>query len=192
MDDHLLPARAAAARLGVKPATLYAYVSRGRLEARTRPGHRGSWFDPVELDAVAGRSRAPAERRPDLRVTSAITRIDGGRYWYRGVSPDALAASRSFEAVVEWLWTGVEPPEPAPWDADASAAARARDAVALLPRAASPTDRLRVVIAVLAAADPLRADLRPAGARATARRLMATAVAALARRRGGSIAAQVA
>jgi hypothetical protein len=52
----------------IKRATLYAYVSRGLLTAHTRRGHRGSWFDPLELDALVRRARGPAERLPDVRA----------------------------------------------------------------------------------------------------------------------------
>ena len=64
--------------------------TRGRLRALRQPGHRGSFFDPVELDALARRARAPAERRPDLHVRSAVTLIERGRYWYRGHDPARL------------------------------------------------------------------------------------------------------
>jgi citrate synthase len=188
----LIASTTAAARLGVKRETLYAYVSRGQLQAFSVPGHRGSWFDPLQLDALAGRARHPAEQRPALRVPSAITLVDGTRYWYRGRDPFALAASRSYEAVAEWLWHGEDVPAPPPWSVDADAVAHARRASDALPTSAAATDRLRVVIGVLGALDPLRGDLRPAGAIATARRVIANTVAALARRPRGSIAAQVA
>lgn len=187
----LLPAATAAARLGVKRATLYAYVSRGRLQAYRLPGRPGTWFDPVQLDALGRQARRPQARRPDLRVTSAITAIDGGQYWYRGLDPQMLARSRSCEQVAEWLWQGVEVETPV-WPIDETAVVEARAVHATLPAAASATDRLRVVIAVLGVLDPLRFDRRPAGAVATARRLLASATATVARRRGGSIAAQVA
>lgn len=182
----------AATRAGIKRATLYAYVSRGFLTAHTRSGQRGSWFDPVELDALVRRARGPAERAPDLRVTSAITLIERGQYWYRGHSPAALAATRPFEGVAEWLWTGQEAGHVPPWPGDASATDAARRAQDLLPKTASSIDRVRVVVAVLGTADALRFDLRPEGALATARRLVATTVAALARRPRGSVAHQVA
>lgn len=179
MDRHLLPAAPAAARVGVKRATLYAYVSRGRLTAFTVPGRRGSWFDPVQLDALARHARRPEERRPDLHLPSAITLIERGRYWYRGEDPEALAAAHQYEAVAEFLWTGEMPDAPPAWPVDARAVSHARRAQAALPGTASVSDRLRVVVAVLGARDALRFDLRPAGACATARRLMAAAVAAL-------------
>lgn len=179
VDTHLLPAAAAATRVGVKRATLYAYVSRGRLTAFTVPGRRGSWFDPVQLDALTRQARRPEERRPDLRIASAVTLIERGHYWYRGRSPVALAAAHPYEAVAEFLWTGAMPGGVPPWPADARAVARARRALAALPPGATMPDRLRVAVATLGACDPLRFDLRPAGALASARRLMAGTIAAL-------------
>lgn len=186
----LLSAAAAATRLGIKPATLYAYVSRGRLTAFTRPDRRGSWFDPEQLEALARRARDPAERRPDVRIASAITLIERGGYWYRGLDPAALGNRLSFEQVAECLWTGHE--RAASWRADPRATARTRRGVASLPVHATPTDRLRVVVSLLAAADPWRSDLRPEGALATARRLMADTVAALSPARHGTFADRVA
>lgn len=185
-------AATAAARLGVKRATLYAYVSRGRLEAYSLPGQRGSWFDPLQLDGLTRRARQPEARRPDLRVTSAVTAIEHGRCFYRGLAPETLAASHPFEAVAEWLWHGTMPSGGPTWPVDGAALREARVVQATLPAAASATDRLRVVVAVLGVLDPLRFDRRPAGAVATARRLVATTLATMARRRGDSIAAQVA
>lgn len=188
----LLPAAAAAARLGVKRATLYAYVSRGLLRAHALPGRRGSWFDPVQLDALGTRARAPGERRPDLRITSRLTLVERGQYWYRGRSPVALAAAWPFEQVAEFLWneasTGVHPT----WTADRDAVRKATRVAAEVPAGASATDVLRIAIGVLGVADPLRVDLRPSGAIATARRLTASALAAVSGRTRGPAAAQVA
>jgi citrate synthase len=188
----LVSAAVAASRLGVKRATLYAYVSRGRLEAHALPGRRGSWFDPVQLDALTRQARHPQERRPDLRVMSAITAIERGRYWYRGLAPELLARTHAFEPVAEWLWRGVDLVAAPAWPVDERAVAAARVVHDTLPRAASATDRLRVVVGVLGVLDPLRFDLRPAGATASARRLVAAAMATVAHRRGGTIASQVA
>jgi citrate synthase len=192
MSDRFLPSAAAAARIGVKRATLYAYVSRGLLRAQTLAGHRGSWFDPVELDRLARRARGPAERPPDLRITSAITLIERGRYWYRGIAPEALAARHSFEGVAELLWTGDDLQAPVRWPRSEEGVDQARQAQELLPSHATATDRVRVIVAMLGAADPLRYDLRPAGALATARRLVGTTVATLTGRRRGHVADQVA
>src|SRR5918999_2378383 len=105
----------AAARLGVKPATLYAYVSRGLLSRERSPDGRTSTFDPAEIDRLARPGRARRGRRPasDLVVPSALTAIDQGLPWYRGMAVTDLAATRTFEEVAEWLWTGQLPDPPA-------------------------------------------------------------------------------
>src|SRR4051794_41206823 len=47
----------AARRLGVKPETLYAYVSRGMLTRHAAPGGRRSLFARAEVERLAGRTR---------------------------------------------------------------------------------------------------------------------------------------
>lgn len=63
-----LSTRETAERLGVKPETVYAYVSRGQLSSSRAPGGRGSTFDAAEVDALARRTgrRTPP---PPLPVT---------------------------------------------------------------------------------------------------------------------------
>lgn len=58
-----LSTREAAALLGVKPATVYAYVSRGQLTSRRDAVGRGSTFDAREVEALARRSRREAAAR---------------------------------------------------------------------------------------------------------------------------------
>src|ERR1700720_1852778 len=57
-----MTATEAARRLGVKPATLYAYVSRGVLSRDKAADGRASLFDPDEVERLArrGRPRWPA------------------------------------------------------------------------------------------------------------------------------------
>ena len=59
-----LSTREAADRLGVKPETVYAYVSRGQLTSRREPGGRGSTFDAKEVEALARARRTAANRPP--------------------------------------------------------------------------------------------------------------------------------
>ena len=57
-----ITAEAAAQRLGIKRATLYAYVSRGLLESHPDPARRGSLFDLDEIDGLStypGRAGSP-------------------------------------------------------------------------------------------------------------------------------------
>src|SRR4029450_3843372 len=110
-SERRLSTTEAAERLGVKPAPLSAYVSRGLLGRQRSPDGRTSTFDPAEIDRLARPGRARRGRRPatDLVVPSAITAIDQGRPWYRGVAVTDLAATRTFEEVAEWLWTAQFP-----------------------------------------------------------------------------------
>jgi citrate synthase len=187
----------AAERLGVKPATLYAYVSRGLLTRERAPDGRTSTFDPAEIDRLARPGRPRRGRRPatDLVLPSALTTIAHGIPWYRGLPVPDLAGSRSFEEVAGWLWTG-RLPAPAPaWRAGAAALKAGRRAQAALPPAALPLERIRVIAAALAAGDELRLELHPAAVTAAGRALIAGLVDCLPRPgaapRGSSIAARL-
>ncbi|HEX7094644.1 MAG TPA: helix-turn-helix domain-containing protein, partial [Acidimicrobiales bacterium] len=67
-----ISAAEAAARLGVKRETLYAYVSRGLLESRRLDG-KTSTFDPAEVDALRRRRARQKAGRLDTTIVSAIT-----------------------------------------------------------------------------------------------------------------------
>ena len=56
-SEQRLTTKEAAELLGVKPETVYAYVSRGQLSSRRVPGGRGSTFDAKEVEALARRNR---------------------------------------------------------------------------------------------------------------------------------------
>lgn len=168
-----LTAAEAAARLGVKPATLYAYVSRGLLGRERSPGRRTSTFDPAEVERLTRRSGRRG-RRPagELVVESALTAIEGGALWYRGLPVTELAATRTFEEVAEWLWRG-RFPGPTRWRAGPAALAAGRRAQAALPEGALPLERLQVIAAALAAGDDLRLELHPDAVAAAGRALIA-------------------
>jgi citrate synthase len=172
-----LTAAQAARRLGVKPATLYAYVSRGVLHRDRAADGRASLFDSEEVERLARRGRP---RRPagvvDITVESAITEITGDRLRYRGLDAIRLATSRTFEDVAELLWTG-EFPAPsrtrAPWQATPAALAAGRAAQAALPAGTLPLERFQVIVPAMAATDPLRLQLDPAAVVAAGRSIIA-------------------
>ncbi|WP_405543179.1 citrate synthase [Streptomyces phaeochromogenes] len=172
----------AAELLGVKPETVYAYVSRGQLSSRRSTGGRGSTFDSKEVEALARRNRRePAESSPaagTLSVRTRITLIDKDRYYFRGVDATELATRHSYEEVAEWLWTGVLRPG-VTFTAPEASVAVARRAVDALPEHTGPTDRLRVAAIAAATADPLRFDLSEQAVLGTARTLIPTLVDAL-------------
>ena len=172
-----LTAAQAAQRLGVKPATLYAYVSRGVLRRDRASDGRGSLFDAEEVERLArrGRPRRPAGAA-DITVESAITEITGDRLRYRGLDVIRLATSRTFEDVAELLWTGEFPAlaqAPAPWQATPAAVAAGRAAQAALPAGTLPLERFQVIVPVMAATDSLRLQLDRPAVLAAARNLIA-------------------
>ena len=167
MADYLTAVEAAR-RLGVKPATLYAYVSRGVLSRVRAPDGRTSLFGAEEVEQLARRGRP---RRPagvaDITVESAITEITGDSLRFRGLDATRLAVSRTFEEVAELLWTGEFPSRresgQEPWRARPAALAAGRAAQAALPAGTLPLERLQVIVPAMAATDPLRLQLdRPA------------------------------
>ncbi|MFC4500148.1 MULTISPECIES: citrate synthase [Streptomyces] len=180
--DRRLTTQEAAELLGVKPETVYAYVSRGRLSSRRAHGGRGSTFAAEEVEVLARRNRRQGGGSPgtgaDPAVRTRLTLIDENRYYYRGVDATELAARHSYEEVAEWLWTGRMRPG-ATFTAPEASVAAARRAVDALPEHSGPTDRLRVAAVAAAVADPLRFDLSEDVVLGTARSLIPTLVAAL-------------
>ncbi|SDL28904.1 citrate/2-methylcitrate synthase [Microbacterium azadirachtae] len=188
-----LTAAQAAARLGVRTETLYAYVSRG-LISRERAAH-GSLFDPLEVERFArtrrrttspshgGARAAGADGSPLAVIDTDIALIEDGELWIRGVPIDELIAppgeAPRFDGVVRWLFerTALPLPDPRPLRSADRDAARA--VVAALPPESPAFSRLLAIVAALAAGDPERYDLRPETVARVARRLVAGLVDAL-------------
>lgn len=88
MTVNLLTTAQVAARLGVRPQTTYAYVSRGTLHRTLTDNGRESRFDPTEVEQLAqrGRPRLGTRRVGSVEVTlaSSITAIGGGYIAFRG------------------------------------------------------------------------------------------------------------
>ncbi|MGW2817043.1 citrate/2-methylcitrate synthase [Streptomyces sp. NPDC001415] len=181
-DQARLTTREAAERLGVKPETVYAYVSRGQLSSERTPGGRGSTFDAKEVDALARRGgrREPGPGTPsgELTFRTGLTLIDKDRYYFRGVDAVELATAYGFEEVAEWVWTGEFTHGPR-FTAPQQFLDAARLAVDALPVHSSTMDRLRVAAVAVSAADPLRFDLDPAAVLGCGRMLIPTLVGAL-------------
>ncbi|MEU3372435.1 citrate synthase [Streptomyces sp. NPDC006660] len=178
-----LTTREAAQRLGVKPETVYAYVSRGQLSSERAPGGRGSTFDAREVDALArrGNRREPSAGGAtggELSFPTALTLIDKDRYFFRGVDAVELATAYGFEEVAEWVWTG-ELTRGARFTAPPPFLEAARRAAGALPAHSGAMDRLRVAAVAVSAADPLRFDLDPSAVLGCGRMLIPTLVGAL-------------
>ena len=174
--------------LGVSPATLYAYVSRGRIGRRTAPDGRASLFALDEVEALAARGRRRTEPRPtiDVQITSSVTTLSEDGVRIRGHDLPTLAAERSFEDVAELLWSRELAEEPVVWPP-----AERDDIKAAIPplaaAALTPVGRLACVAHVLGSRHP---DDSPADA---ARRLTLLTPAALGSpRRSGRFARRLA
>jgi citrate synthase len=156
-------AKEAVALLGVSRATLYAYVSRGRIRSEsTSDGNRRSRYARDDIERLVARSRE--RRNPEKAaeqalhwglpiLESAITLIADERVYYRGKDASVLARTSSLADVAALLWTGI---------ADSSAlAAPGRATVPRAARGAEPfVAAATASLALTAAADPLAYDLR--------------------------------
>jgi citrate synthase len=189
-----LTAAQAAARLGVKPQTLYAYVSRGLL-GRER-GARGSTFDAWEVEAFAAARRPSASAAPSddaggiaqgsplMVLDTDIAAVDDGELLLRGLPASGLAREHAFETVTRWLWRPAfdtpAPDDEAAWfEGDPVAVAAARTALRAMPSTATLLDRIQVAVPVLGGFDTTRHDLGRDAVTAAGARLIGGVVDAL-------------
>lgn len=115
--EEWIAAAEALARLGIRQQTLYAYVSRGRIEARADSADpRRSLYRASDIAGLANR-KARGRRPADVArqtiawgepvLPSAITTVVRGRLYYRGQDAAALARTASLEETARLL-CGVE------------------------------------------------------------------------------------
>ncbi|MEV6281139.1 citrate/2-methylcitrate synthase [Kribbella sp. NPDC051770] len=196
-DEHYLTTAEVAARLKVKPETIYAYVSRGLLTSTRARGRRGSLFLAADVARLADRT----VDHPGAieRIETQLTSITNDNLHYRGHRVQDLVKTHTVESVATLLWTGTSHPDRSPTRPDRSPTrpgrppfapsppfptppdqvALARQAIAAAPPTARLTDKLRIAVAVLGAGDPLRYDLSPESVTRTARNLLGTLTSAL-------------
>lgn len=112
----LLSARDAAAELGVTPATLYAYVSRGLVRSEPGVDGRGRRYRAEDIQSLRERRAPPdTDKSADTGkvwdapvLDSAITQMTAKGPAYRGaLAVDLAKAGASFEHVCEILWDAV-------------------------------------------------------------------------------------
>lgn len=169
----------AADLLGVRTATVYAYVSRGIL--RHAPGGSraaGSRFLRSDVSRLVQDRRRPRAGTFEVAVETAITRIDpAGALSYRGHDVARLARTSRYEAVAELLWGSEDFREPWPVPP-----------VRVDPRPTAPAERMRYAL-LEAGRGPSGADagpdvviadaLSPDAFRVAARRATGWAISAL-------------
>lgn len=100
--------------LGIRPQTLYAYVSRKLIAARPDPAEpRSSSYSKADVDRLLTR-RSRGRRVADVAeqaiswgepvLPTAISTVSGGRLFYRGRDVAKLARDMTFERVAALLW----------------------------------------------------------------------------------------
>ncbi len=154
--DYLTTAQVAKV-LGVKTSTVYAYVSRGRLQSQRIDGVSGSVFpvDEVEKLLTEGRPRPPAGVVE--RIRTQLSYLHDDRLYYRGNDVGDLARDMSFEQVAALLWEQSWPDTPP----GAVGGVPGRVDAALGPTARG-LDRIRLIVDLLGADDARRHQLDPA------------------------------
>ena len=180
--DRYMRASEAAAALGVSLGTLYSYVSREMLHSDPVVGKpRVKQYLREEVIRLIDRKefrRNPAKAaakglhwgNPVLQ--SALTLVDGNRFFYRGLDAIELAQHKSLEEVAALLWTG---------DAKRASELFSCESASLPPKAADlfrrnpgigPIERCQVALALAASSDPSAHDLRPAAVAKTAVKIL--------------------
>lgn len=162
----------AATMLGVKPSTVYAYISRNMLHRRKLPQDRRSWLARSEVEDFQRRKgvRAPLTR-PEPEPPTRIAHIVADRLLYRGRDATDLAATESFESVSELLWRNRTDAAGPTWSVQPELAENIHRLQAAMPATSLPLDRLKVTAMLLGASDPLRYDLSVPSVISAARRL---------------------
>jgi len=181
-SERYMTAPQAAAMLGISLPTLYSYVSRGMLHSepvtdkpRVRRYLRDDVLRLVERKEFRSNPTKAAEKglhwgSPVLQ--SALTLIDGGRLFYRGLDVITLAEHSTLEQVAALLWTG---------DAKRSLALFADDDARppSIPaslfksiRRLSPVERCQLILPLAASSDLSAHDLRPAAVAKTGARIL--------------------
>jgi citrate synthase len=173
--DHLSSTQVAR-YLGIKLESVYAYASRGILHRVRLPGRRESYFRLAEVEALIGPAAPTRRRSPGLSedIRTGITLVEADRLSYRGVDACDLANRVGFAEVCALLWQ-----QPADFVAPSQSVASARAALAGLSPTADVANRVRVVLAALAADDPSRNDRNPSAVVRMASRMIMTSAVAL-------------
>jgi citrate synthase len=116
LKTNYITAQEAAERLGIRRATLYAYVSRGLIRSEALGGsqrqRRYHAEDVQRLKQRKEQRRNPAKTAEQALswgvpvLESGLTLISDGRLFYRGQEVVNLAVKHHLEEVASLLWTG--------------------------------------------------------------------------------------
>ncbi|MEN7531667.1 citrate synthase family protein [Cupriavidus sp. DL-D2] len=106
-------------RLGVRPQTIYAYVSRGKLEVMSDPSDsRRSLYRAEDVAGLARRKQAGRKHETlatntlfgaEPSIPTSISTFLRERLYYRGQDAVALAKTASVEEAAQLLWSAGQP-----------------------------------------------------------------------------------
>ncbi|MCM3607706.1 citrate synthase family protein [Cupriavidus pauculus] len=109
----------ACARLGVRPQTVYAYVSRGKIEVTSDPADtRRSLYRAEDVASLARRKQAGRKHETlatntlfgaEPSIPTALSTFVRERLYYRGQDAVALARSATLEEAAHLLWNAEQP-----------------------------------------------------------------------------------
>jgi citrate synthase len=147
-----LPAAEALELMQVRPQTLYASVSRGRIRAKSDTADpRRSLYHRDDVQRIAARTRgrrssetvaSEAIQWGEPVLPSAVSTVAEGRLWYRGQVACELAGHATLEDVAGLLWESAPP------------RFMAADSGPVHAKAATPLQAGLLALAARAAADP--------------------------------------
>lgn len=153
--DYLTTAQTARV-LGVKPETIYAYVSRGRLTSARVDGVGGSVFALDEVEALTKRSTSRPPAGLVERIRTQITLLDADRIFFRGNDATALALESTLEDIAALLWD-----QSATWNPELLSDRIFRQIRALRTPSSRGIDTIKITVDTLGSRDRLRHQIAP-------------------------------
>lgn len=168
----LLTAQEASAMLGIKPATLYTYVSRGLLHPLRQSHRKANRYLLEELQSLKVRSSvrqgsgpvaAAAMRWGQPVIETSITEIEADGPRYRGfLATDLVRHPGRFENTAELLWSGLQTDGPQTWPVETMKVDVARALEAVLQQGRNRPRMMRVfsIVATVLGGGTLEQELR--------------------------------
>lgn len=160
VESEYVTAEEAARMLGVRLATLYAYVSRKGVRSQKLAGVRQHRYWRADIERLRRRERQPKALEGVLHSESQVTLITERGPYYRGRSAAELAETASVESVAALLW-GVDEREV--FTAAPPRASKTFAALETLLADEAGVDRAIAHFPFLEQANPRAYDLSPLG-----------------------------
>lgn len=161
MSDGYITAEEAAAILGVRRSTIYAYVSRKGVRSQQVEGTRQHRYWRADVEALRPRGQRGALR--PAKTATNVTLVSEHGLFYRGRDALELAETASFEEVAGLLWQA----RPAIFSRGAPRSSPLFGKLDALLQAEAGVDRALAHFPFLEHANPHCYDLSPAGMAAT-------------------------